>query len=338
MKLKRILSLKMSGEDVKFVQSLLKKHGFLKDRVDGYYGQNTLVAVSNFQRVVSTRPDGIIGPITWNKLINYSTEPAIIVESGTNRAERYVNDIPYKVSFIAENGLRIYDHFLSDDEYYRQETRKNTLWLHHTAGGSRPDWTIGGWEKDYQKEKDGTPKLDSNGDPISLKVATHYIVGRKSSSSDVNIWDGKILRAFDEKHWAYHLGINSKNSDQLNSRSISIEICNYGPLVQGRDGKFYNYVNKPINDSEVVELSTAFRGYKYFEKYTDLQLENTRKLILHLKNQWNIEIESGIYDETWFNYDEKWFSLGGLRTHTQVRRDKTDLFPQKELIQMLNSL
>ena len=51
-----------------------------------------------------------------------------------------------------------------------------------------------------------------------------------------------------------------------------------------------------------------------------------------------MEIESGIYDENWFNYDQKWFSLGGLRTHTQVRKDKFDLFPQPELIQMLNSL
>jgi hypothetical protein len=30
--------------------------------------------------------------------------------------------------------------------------------------------------------------------------------------------------------------------------------------------------------------------------------------------------------------------MGGLRSHGQVRKDKFDLFPQKELIDMLNRL
>ena len=91
-------------------------------------------------------------------------------------------------------------------------------------------------------------------------------------------------------------------------------------------------------ESEVVELETPFRGYKYWERYTDSQIESTRRLILYLQNRWGIEIEKGIYNEDWFNYDTKWFTNGGLRSHTQVRRDKFDIFPQKEMIQMLNSL
>jgi hypothetical protein len=105
-----------------------------------------------------------------------------------------------------------------------------------------------------------------------------------------------------------------------------------------KDGVFFNYVNKPIRESEVVELSKPFRGYKYWEKYTDLQLENLRKLILHLSEKWEIKFERGVYDENWFEYNDRWFSNGGLRSHTQVRKDKFDLFPQPELIQVLNSL
>lgn len=332
MKLKRVITLKMTGDDVKYLQTLLKEYGFFKDRVDGYFGQNTLVAVANFQRSVSSKADGIVGPLTWNKLQMYGVEKPALTSKKVEKEK-----IPYPVSFISENGLEIYDYLLSDDEYYKEQTNKNTIWLHHTAGGSRPDWTIGGWEKDFQKDDDGNEKLDSNGNPLSLKVGTHFVIGRKSSTSDSPLWDGKILRAIDEKCWIYHLGISRSNSHQLNSRSIGIEICNYGPLTLGKDDKFYNYVNKPINKDDVVELSKPFRGYKYWEKYTDAQLESTRKLILHLQNNWNIEIESGIYNEEWFDYHDKWFSLGGLRTHTQVRRDKFDLFPQPELIQMLNS-
>ncbi len=337
MKLKRILKLKMSGDDVKFAQTLLKKYGFLNDRVDGFFGQNTLVAVTNFQKAISTKVDGSIGSITWNRLLTYSTEPSIdtVIDKFLNKGKQ---ELPHVLSFAGEDGLKIYDCLLNDDEYYKTETPKNTIWLHHTAGGSRPDWTIGGWEKDFQKNEDGTPVLDETGQPKSLKVGTGYVVGRKSSSVDDNFWDGIILKTFDDKYWAYHLGINSKNSKSLNSMSIGIEICNYGPLTLRKDGRFYNYVNKPIKESEVVELSKPFRGFKYYEKYTNIQLENTRKLIKMLSKNWNIEIESGIYDEDWFEYDDKWFSLGGLRSHTQVRKDKFDVFPQKELIQMLNSL
>jgi N-acetyl-anhydromuramyl-L-alanine amidase AmpD len=336
MKLKRVLMHKMTGEDVSFMQTKLKQFGYFKDKVDGYFGQNTLVAVTNFQRDLGLRVDGVVGSQTWSNLISYKLEKEervkLVVENKSNP------DILNKISYIGEDGLQIYDNILTDEEYYKEETQKNTIWLHHTAGGSRPDWTIGGWENDFQKDKNGNPVLDKNGNPKPLRVGTSFVIGRSSSSSDEKIWNGKVLKAFEDTHWSYHLGINTSNSKELNSRSVGIEVCNYGPLKLSKDGTFYNYVNKPISEKDVVELSKPFRGYLYYEKYTDLQLENLRKLINYLKMRWNMEIESGIYNEEWFEYDDKWFSLGGLRTHTQVRKDKFDMFPQPELIQMLNSL
>lgn len=335
MKLQRVLNLKMSGEDVKFLQTKLKEHGFFKDRIDGFFGQNTLIAVSNFQRDVKIKPDGVVGPMTWSNLLNFLEKKKII-----NKVVEVKNnwiDIPYQVSHIGEDGFRIYDCPLSDEEYIKKQSHKETIYLHHTAGGSRADWSIGGWEKDFLKDNNGEPILDENGNLQPLRVGTSYVIGRKSSTTDESIWDGKILRAFDDKFWAYHLGINSK-SEELNSKSIGIEICNYGPLTLGKDGQFYNYVNKPIRESEVVELEKSFRGYKYYEKYTDAQIESVRKLIKYLQNKWAIEIEKEIYNEDWFNYNEKWFANGGLRSHSQVRKDKFDIFPQKEMIQMLNSL
>jgi N-acetyl-anhydromuramyl-L-alanine amidase AmpD len=331
MKLQRIIMLRMSGDDVKWMQQKLKEFGFYKDRIDGHFGQNTLVSVTNFQRAVGIKADGVVGPQTWSNIINYLDKKPNTVE------EKPKNDIPFKISHMGEDGLTIYDCLLEEDEYYSTITQKDTIFLHHTAGGSRPDWTIGSWERDFLKDKSGNPVLDENGNPKPLKVATSYLIGRSSSSKKDTLWDGKILRAFDDRYWAYHLGI-SKNSKKLNSMSVGIELCNYGPLTQGKDGRFYNYVNKPINDEDVVELDKSFRGYKYYEKYTDVQLESTRKLIIYLQRRWDIEIEKGIYNEDWFEYNDKWFQNGGLRSHTQVRTDKFDIFPQKELIQMLNSL
>lgn len=335
MKLQRVIMLNMSGDDVRFVQTKLKEFGLFNGKIDGFFGQNLLVSVTNFQRKVNIKADGIIGMQTWSQLINYNPNP--IVEEKKPVVNPIKNDIPFTPSYIGDDNFMIYDCLLTDEEYNKVEVRKETIYLHHTAGGSRPDWSIGAWEKDYLKDKKGNPVLDKNGNMIPLKVGTQYVIGRKSSSTGDTLWDGKILRAFDDRYWAYHLGITTKN-DELNSKSIGIEICNYGPLTIGKDGKFYNYVNKPIMESEVVELETPFRGYKYWERYTDSQIESTRKLILYLQNRWGIEIEKGIYNEKWFDYDTKWFTNGGLRSHTQVRRDKFDIFPQKEMIQMLNSL
>ncbi len=326
MKLQRVLSLKMSGEDVRFLQTKLKELGFFNERIDGFFGQNTLVSVTNFQRAVNTKADGNVGSLTWSKMMNFGKEPL-------NR-----NGIPHEISFTNGNGLNIYDHLISDDEYFKEEVKKDTIFLHHTAGGSRPDWSINGWEKDYIKDKNGNPVLTPNGLVQPLRVGTSYVIGRKSSTSDENVWDGKILRAFDDKFWAYHLGINSNNSLELNSGSVAIEFCNYGPLTIGKDGRFYNWVNKPISEKEVVKLDKPFKGYEYYERYTDAQLESGRSLIIHLINKYAIQIEGRIYNESWFDYNTNWIKNGGLRSHGQVRRDKYDLFPQKEMIQMLNSL
>lgn len=326
MKLKRVILIKMSGDDVVYLQNKLKEFGFFNDVIDGFFGQNTLIAVTNFQRHVGIKADGTVGSLTWNKINNFGKE------------QKLNNGIPHNISYSDHNDLIIYDHLIDEYEYTKEITNKNTIWLHHTAGGSRPDWSINGWEKDHLKDKMGRPIFDNNGNIQPLKVGTAYVVGRKSSTTGDNLWDGKILRAFDDKYWAYHLGINSNKSVELNSKSIAIEICNYGPLTLGKDGRFYNHVNKPLNDKEVVKLDKPFRGYEYFEKYTDAQLESTRKLIIYLINKYNITLEGKIYNDKWFDYDDKWFTTGGIRSHGQVRRDKYDIFPQKEMIEMLNSL
>ena len=43
MRLKRVMNIGMSGDDVTLLQEKLKDLGFFKDRIDGYFGQNTLV-------------------------------------------------------------------------------------------------------------------------------------------------------------------------------------------------------------------------------------------------------------------------------------------------------
>jgi hypothetical protein len=226
MRLKRVISIGMSGDDITLLQEKLKDLEFFKERIDGYFGQNTLVAVTSLQRSLGIKPDGIVGSQTWSQIINYGI-PRIksLIETPVTPVID-TREITFTSSYVGSDGLIIYDCLLSDDEYVKRETQKTTIWLHHSGGGSRPDWTINGWET-------------NNG----LKVGTHFVIGRKSSTGDIQVWDGKVLKAIDDRYWVSHLGIETK-SDQLNSRSIGIELCNYGPLTLGKDGNFYNYVNK----------------------------------------------------------------------------------------------
>jgi hypothetical protein len=57
------------GFNVKKVQELLVKKGFLKEsQVDTIFGNNTALAVKNFQKANGLDADGIVGNDTWEKL------------------------------------------------------------------------------------------------------------------------------------------------------------------------------------------------------------------------------------------------------------------------------
>ena len=325
MKFERIIKLGDRGNDVSYLQTKLMEYGFYNDTIDGIFGHKTNFAVLNFQKSLNIKQDGIIGLLTWSNITSYKQLSPEYVKPG----------FTLKPSIVSDNGLTIYDKLLDDSEYTKIETIKDTIMLHHTSGGSRPDWTIDGLETDFLKDKNGNIVFDANQKPISFAVTTSYIIGRKSSSDGDDIWDGKILRSFDDKYWAYHAGIDNK---EFESKSIGIEVCNYGGLKMGKDGRFYNQVNKPILDSEVIALDKPFKGYTHFEKYTDAQIESLRKLIIYLIKKHGINISHNIYDASWFDYNPSWVLNGGLRNHSQVRPDKFDMFPQPELIQMLNTL
>ena len=132
MKLQRVISLRMSGDDVRFLQNKLKEFGIFRERIDGFFGQNTLIAVTNFQRKVSVKPDGVVGPQTWSQLLVYNPNPTELqVENARLESElpKTVKEIPLEVSYVGENGLVIYDCSLTDEEYNKKQLQKNTVIL-----------------------------------------------------------------------------------------------------------------------------------------------------------------------------------------------------------------
>jgi hypothetical protein len=221
---------------------------------------------------------------------------------------------------------------LHADEYYHDKVKKTTIALHHTAGSHRPDFSINGWETD--KDKAGNV----------LKVGTAFVIGGTSTTDRNADWDGVIAQAFPADCWAHHWGLSQANNTLLNQSSIGIEICNYGPLKIGKDGQFYNYVNKPVPKDMVVKLPQTFRGYDYYHAYTPGQISALKELICAQANEHNIDVRVGIALAIRnlanpFEVNQAALKgMPGMWSHTNMRPDKFDITPQPAIIEMLLSL
>lgn len=198
-------------------------------------------------------------------------------------------------------------NLLDDNQYCKEETTKNQIVVHHTAGGSSAINVIHGWNFNIER------------------IGTAFVIDGS----------GKVYCAFDPKYWAYHIGLKTSMNESLNKHSIGIELCNWGQLIKKPDGKFYNYVNKVVPESEVVTLP-KFRGFEYYHKYNDLQLSALKDLINDLCSRYSIP---KTFNVNIFEVNQNALKgVPGIYTHVSYRTDKNDCSPQPELIRTLNTL
>ena len=203
---------------------------------------------------------------------------------------------------------------LKSTQYFQEETPKNQIYLHHTAGNGNAVGVAKYW--------------DSTKD----RIATAFIIGNQ----------GTIVQCFSSREWAYHLGLkNAPFSNMgvpykaLDKNSVGIEVCNWGMLKE-KNGKFYNYVGGLVDDSEVTELDKPFKGYTYWHKYTDKQIESLRQLVVYLCETYDISKEYN--DDIWDLSKRAMKGEDGIFTHNSVRKDKSDMYPCPRVIEMLKNL
>ncbi len=67
-----VLRIGMTGADVTRLQERLKAIGLFSGTVDGVFGRETETAVQQAQRNYNLEPDGIVGPATWEALLQGS--------------------------------------------------------------------------------------------------------------------------------------------------------------------------------------------------------------------------------------------------------------------------
>lgn len=193
-----------------------------------------------------------------------------------------------------------------ESQYFKEAYPKKQIYLHHTAGNGNAEQVFMGWA--------------SNPDHIGTCVA----ISR----------DGQIVQGFASEYWAYHLGVK-RAVVPLDKISIGIEVCNWGQLTN-KEGKFYNYVNREVPKEEVYELETPFKGFKYFQGYTDAQIQSVKELLLHFNNKYGIPLDYN--EDIWDVNTRALKGTAGLYTHNSVRLDKVDIYPHHKMIEMLKSL
>ena len=276
---------------------------FLEIGADGIFGKGTESSVKKWQSENGLVADGIVGPATWDAM-GLST---------TDSSEQI---------YTTENGLVVEKYFLPKGEYKNGPTNKEYVFLHHTAGWHNPFKTIDHWGR------------DSRG-----AVATEFVLGGQSVKGNDNKYDGKMVQAFPEGAYGWHLGKNG--SQHMHTHSVGIEVNNFGYIINGK-----TYAGTRVEESQIVTLKEPFRNHKTWHKYSDKQIEAIRLWLLWIAERDNIDIREGLpslikekgakaFD---FNPDAYYGKVKGTWTHTNTRKDKFDMFPQEELLEMLITL
>tara|TARA_Y100001973_G_C5114446_1_gene289377 strand:- start:9 stop:926 length:918 start_codon:yes stop_codon:yes gene_type:complete len=282
---------------------------------DGIFGAGTEAVVKKFQEDNGLDADGIVGSKTWE---------AIGIDTDSSSASE-------ETEYTTKDGLNITRQYLDKDEYVRDYGKIEPLgfFIHHTAGWDNPFNTVSSWNRDKRG-----------------RVATQYCIGGTNVKGKEAKYDGVVVECFPNNYLGWHLG--KVGNFKISKMSGGVELNNFGYLTKKGD-KYYTYVNTEVKPEFVCDLGYEFRGKRYWHAYSDKQIESLRLLLLHLKDIYpKMDLVNGIpkmlkdgvdpKDAFEFNEDAYYARQFGLWSHTNVRKDKFDCFPQKELVEMLKNL
>lgn len=292
-----------------YFQKLLNRYASLKKlpigfvlQVDGDFGRKSIAAMQNFQRLEKLPITNEMDKLTHSVLTKFV---------GLNCWEH--SDVNCWIDSVGTKG----------ENKYRTKLKKFIV-LHHTVSGGSP-FAV----KTFFNDKG---------------FGTQFILGSK----------GDFVQCYtDYFNWSWHLNVNAAkgtitgNQERfLAENSIAVEVCNFGQC-DFKNGKFYNAYDREIDESLLIDYRTIygnnykFRGGVFFEKYTDAQIKNLKLWIIDMLkiNGLNLKNDDRKIDESWFNFNPKAYQgQYVLFNHTNVRKDKSDMHPQPELIQALSEI
>ena len=281
--------------------------------------------VRQIQKHLDLTVDGIFGDKTERAVIQFQYKNALVTDGIVGPktwAMLFGLTTDVQESLGSSHGIEINNHMLGKGEYLPGPTQKEWLFIHHTAGWHNPYRTVDHWSG------------DSRG-----RIATEFVMGGPSIYNNDFQYDGEIVRCLPDGAYAWHLGRNGEHT--MHTNSVGIEVCNFGYL---KDGK--TYAGSAVHEDQIVELEKKFKGYKFWHKYSDAQIESLRKLILFIADRDNIDVRKGLPElikqrgaEAFeWNEDAYYGRIKGLWSHSNTNKGKSDMFPQENLLTMLTEL
>ena len=158
----------MQGEDVLYLQQLLKEMNYYSGPVEGKYTAATRSSVVTFQRKYDLAPDGIVGPNTWNVLCHQTQqistqnplklpagERSIVINLYSRRLVLYVNGKPlksYPVTIGSPDTKSPVGEWIIKNKYVRPNSTGalgsrwlglNVPWGVYGIHGTNKPWEIG---------------------------------------------------------------------------------------------------------------------------------------------------------------------------------------------------
>ncbi len=189
--------------------------------------------------------------------------------------------------------------------YYPEKIKKDKIVLHFTAG-----------------------KLPGDMRSLTTKdrhISTAFLIGR----------DGAIYKLFASSgHWSYHLGRGAVGGNtHQSSRSIGIELSNWGPLRKSGeimttwgDVKF----SKVSQTAAYQKIDAPYRDASYFASHTDQQYESLIVLLRYLTAVYKIprSFLPASQRDLPFSSKEDARNYTGICSHVNFRgRGKWDIGP-----------
>lgn len=196
--------------------------------------------------------------------------------------------------------------------YHQSRRKKTQIVLHHTCSSSVQS-TVYHWQTRVKGQ--GT-------------VSTPYIIAR----------DGRVFKLYDDCFWSNHIGAKKTAlvaagpkkvslAGLLDEHSIGIELVCGGPIAAEHVAKY-----------DTCYYPQAFRGYHYFQTYTQAQLDSLRLLLPHLCSVHNIPTDTIGVTQGGLTDDRALLGIPGIFSHADYRADKSDCHPQPLLLQLLFDL
>jgi hypothetical protein len=306
----RVLKKGDRGREVQSIQQKL----MLKE--DGIFGAITEKHVIRYQLMHNMTADGICGSEMWSLILQQPNKCTDAIDEDGDTKSQY-----FKTNF----DQYIHKHFLPKEEYIKGPINNDYIFIHHTAGNSDPYKCIDQWGRDARG-----------------RIATEFVLGGINHKNGNDEYNGVMVQAFPEGAQGWHLG--KTGSGYMNRHSVGLEVCNMGYL-SGENNK--TYVGSICQPNQIITLKEPFKGHINWHAYTDDQINAMEKWIRYIGERDQIDIRIGLkqfiqkYGPTkGFDFQEDAFygKIKGLLTHSNVRKDKSDMYPHPNLVDMILSL